>query len=76
MSAHPGGTGSRKPEKPRENALYAYGGVMRDVDTLEKLAKALPGAGNRHGDLQIMLSTAKRVVERLETLIAWEELQP
>ena len=62
-------------ETQRENvgALEWLSAAVRDVDLARGMIRGLLRSANRHGDLQVALSAARRLQTALESLIEGEE---
>jgi hypothetical protein len=63
----------RKQAAPAPIAMDAFGNMLRDVGTIASLTKSLATAANRHGDLQVIRSCAKHIIESADVLIAQEQ---
>jgi hypothetical protein len=67
-------TAATKPETDSQNALVIFRQLWRDActvaDKIRHLGEDEPGY---HGDLQVLLSTLRRMVQKVERLIAQTE---
>jgi hypothetical protein len=55
------------------NILETYSAALRDVELMREKLRGLIVSETRHGDLQIVLSAARRVEELAQALVEAEE---
>lgn len=62
-----------KPKAEPVNIMECFGNALRDVELARERLRSLITSANRHGDLQVCLSAAKRLQDSLTALIEAEE---
>jgi hypothetical protein len=82
MTGKPGGqhtvhfppaTEPAKSEPTKPSVLETYSSALRDAELMREKLRGLIVSDNRHGDLQAILSAARRVEDTVQTLIDAEE---